>query len=151
MSLETWKEEFYPIEADKSVGSQLEAVEHSLRKWRGLDADTLKRHGLRQAYNGLKEDGEPHFFIDYTSCALCLLVNAVNDGCDKCPLFKARGGFPCDELMMDEDENLLEDSSPYVTWTRFNDPAHMLEWLEKTREFVLLEKEKLENGHDHDI
>lgn len=151
MSLETWKEEFYPIEADKSVGSQLEAVEHSLRKWRGLDADTLKRHGLRQAYYNLEEDRGGKFHIDYTSCALCRLVNATEDGCYECPLYAVRGGVPCDVIMVDEDENLLETFSPYVKWTRFNDPAPMLEWLEKTREFVLLEKEKVENGHDHDI
>lgn len=39
MSLETWKEEFYPIPADEVPESQ--ALAHSLRKWEGLRKENL--------------------------------------------------------------------------------------------------------------
>jgi hypothetical protein len=33
MSAQSWKDEFYPVEAIAAVGSWTEAAQHSLRKW----------------------------------------------------------------------------------------------------------------------
>ena len=38
MSLQTWMDEFYPTPAQK-FPTELEAVEHSLSKWKGLTID----------------------------------------------------------------------------------------------------------------
>ena len=46
MSLKTWKKEFYPISASRVRKDAIAAIEHSLRKWRGLTKDQMKRHGV---------------------------------------------------------------------------------------------------------
>lgn len=103
MSLETWKKEFYPEEAGafwKGGRTAREAVEHSLRKWRGTLPENLARHEL------LCEAGDAYFsptLIDANlnimafggnNCALCELAEGCADEsgdirggkCDYCPL-----------------------------------------------------------------
>lgn len=45
MSLQSWQDEFYPVEADQPQ-TQLDAARHSLQKWQGVMKKNLKRHGL---------------------------------------------------------------------------------------------------------
>lgn len=46
MSLKTWMEEFYPSDATDAISSDLEAIEHSLQKWKGAVKENVERHGL---------------------------------------------------------------------------------------------------------
>jgi hypothetical protein len=50
MRLTTWEKEFYPITAEEfEKGTNDRAlVDHSLRKWRGLRIENLRRHKLIQ-------------------------------------------------------------------------------------------------------
>ncbi len=78
MSMETWKQEFYPVEAN-SDEAQARPVTHSLRKWIGLRQENLNRHGLYldgiDVYEKEKDrdnlDEEPDLVVGATSCALC--------------------------------------------------------------------------------
>ena len=76
MSLETWKAEFYPVSAHEAIGSELEAAEHSLRKWQGRAEPNLEKHGMQvsgcQDIAAIGEDAtaEKFSFLAAT-CALC--------------------------------------------------------------------------------
>lgn len=138
MSLKTWKKEFYPIDADETT--KKEAAAHSLRKWKGLTKENLRKHGLYRDMTTLREagregaspydaDGELTFFpIDADTCALCNHFMFVDDGdesttlCAACPLAKVLGGKPCDK----------GPSSPYMTYEHSGRPAKMINALEKT-------------------
>jgi hypothetical protein len=102
MSMETWEAEFYPIDA-RDCGAK-DAVAHSLRKWRGLRADALQRHGMTVVATPMScpriTDGRNELSIDADSCALC--VEYFHDGeayddfgaCGSCPLYLV-AGHPC--------------------------------------------------------
>lgn len=101
MSLETWKAEFYPEDAALFYTEQrsaLEAVEHSLRKWRGLLPENLAKHGVEKDGIGIKETRriscKERFWFRAENCALCEWSLKARDGgetpmdeeCDCCPL-----------------------------------------------------------------
>ena len=83
MSEDSWKAEYYPIEASMVKGI-LPALFHSKRKWVGARAANLKRHGL---------DTVPICFSlgtcavcnQYSECAGCLLLKAYKDRMDGRP------------------------------------------------------------------
>ncbi len=105
MSLETWKEEFYPIPADEVPESQ--ALTHSLRKWEGLRKENLEKHGVG-ATGGYVDE----MSIDSSTCALCHHhIDSVR--CATCPLVKLTMGGNCD--------------SEYVWWNHAGDPEPMIE------------------------
>ena len=92
MSLKTWEEEFYPVEADspEAQASTLAAVKHSLRKWRGLRPEALLKHrvALEGPYHKEVVDcGRESLAINVSSCALCLKFHC----CDGCPLVEVSG------------------------------------------------------------
>lgn len=45
MSLQTWKDEFYPVPASEPIGGHKAQIEHSLRKWRGATKENTEKHG----------------------------------------------------------------------------------------------------------
>lgn len=116
MSLETWKAEFYPVEAISVPEDQ--AVEHSLQKWYGLRKENLKRHGVRHTGVNITDDAGKQLAINGHSCALC----RHHPECTGCPLVRVHG-VPCDE---DGDMPL----SPYVRFIDAGDPEPMIEILE---------------------
>lgn len=120
MSLESWKQEFYPVEA-KSCPKEL-AVEHSLRKWRGLTEENLKRHGLDRDGSRLLDEDDEFLGIDSDSCALCW-HHSTTTTCPSCPL-AARRGIRCDISLRDE------SGSPYHAFTKAGDPMPMIRLLE---------------------
>lgn len=142
MSLQTWKDEFYPVRA-REVDAK-DAVEHSLTKWRGLRQENLERHqvcisGLAVAEVG----GSTHFTLSASTCALCEHYYNPNKediegdedddkglACETCPLAKARGGYACDRDMPD---SATGDAAPYF---RLPDPEPMIRWLEKAKDYV---------------
>jgi hypothetical protein len=123
MTLQTWKEEFYPIDA-KYVSKE-DAVEHSLRKWIGLRAENLSKHGVNATYSRVYDgDGvcgeDEMMYIDDESCALC--VHYIENECSACPLFGLLGRS-CDK----GDEIISE----YASFVRFGNPEPMITALER--------------------
>jgi hypothetical protein len=133
VSLKTWKDEFYPVEADKTEPG-IEAIEHSLRKWRGLRAENLAKHDCGES-RGTIYDGIRVFDVNNMSCALCFHAAEWNGmlgsgDCDDCPL-RDYLGRSCDES--------LEEPMPYVVYRRNGDVEPMIEALGGALE---MEKEK---------
>lgn len=124
MSLATWKAEFYQVEA-KDVKPE-DAVQHSLTKWVGLRKENLSRHGLVAKRKRIEEEfnSDSLFFVDGCSCALCFHYESDynNRHCQKCPLYKALGNKRCDQSYWPNES----DISPYLKWTRENDPKPMI-------------------------
>ena len=105
MSLETWKAEFYPCEAD-SKEAQKDPILHSLRKWYGLRWENLFRHGLMLRGRLLVSEQastltyDECLEIDGDTCALCRRFHQLFC-CDDpdlgvCPLRTVSGGNNCD-------------------------------------------------------
>jgi len=78
MTLEQWKAIYYAIPASEAVGSDAEALEHSLWKWIGF------REKTPQGFNGMG------------TCALCRRYYTSVSGCLGCPL--GRAGKSCAEV-----------------------------------------------------
>lgn len=119
MSLETWKDEFYPIAADRVARDPLSAIAHSLRKWFGLRPDALKKHHLTRRMFGTIIHRNATLSIDDRTCALCVIYKNQNEygaaACTKCPLAIARGGTPCDRVAPAE---LRQGKSPYAAFIK---------------------------------
>jgi hypothetical protein len=148
MTIETWKKEFYPVEAEDCPEDQ--AIEHSLLKWQGLSPDNLAKHGLELSprFAGIIEIGKEYddanakFFIGSDSCALCHHFhsddpdedeNGDETHCLECPLAITRGAA-CDHLLVDEEGEELENESPWHEYAKSRDPKPMILWLTKTLE-----------------
>jgi len=127
VSLETWKEEYYPVPA--SAVSREDALDHSIRKWEGLRPENLKRHGLRRAEitrrTIVEKDSLEGLDIDAGSCALCHHYEESGK-CPECPLYLVRGAR-CDTWVR---ESAL---SPYQSWMRTGSPVAMLELLDAAK------------------
>ena len=77
MSVKTWIEEFYPVSAKDLVNrgnpSDLDLVNHSLKKWEGARSGNLERHKVELDCAKLSDDGEigDVFFFGSETCSLC--------------------------------------------------------------------------------
>jgi hypothetical protein len=109
MSEESWKEEFYNVDAGDTCKAQ--AVEHSLRKWKGLTKESLRRHGLSRV---------PIEISSYT-CALCLHYYDEEPECNACPIVKVTGRECDGDLDYPE-----EESSPWGDYVDSRDPSRMI-------------------------
>ena len=121
MSLKTWKEKHYNIRATQVLPE--DAVEHGLRKWEGLDAKTLKEHGLELDYIYLIDINSGDTLpITGSTCSLCRIYidYAGENRCSKCPLFEILGE-PCDD----------NPTSPYSIFLATQDPQPMIEALKQ--------------------
>ena len=132
MTVKTWKEEFYPIPADQATDTELEAIEHSLRKWRGLTKENRAKHGLTLndfvAYNSCSL-----IVINGSTCSLCkrhTVPLSFLTECSQCSI-TAITGTPCDK----------SGGSPWSMWRFQNDPRPMISVLEQC-----LEEEKERAG-----
>lgn len=116
----TWMEKYYPIAAHDCCEDK--AIEHSLRKWKGLRVDTLAEFGLE----------EPPIEVDCDTCALCyhyLRPPTEGNECRNCPLCKTLG-YACDR----QNPKWNELTGPYVLYKMDGDPEPMIEALEKCLE-----------------
>lgn len=133
MSLQSWKEEFYPVDA--SDCPKEDAIEHSLLKWVGLRRENRGRHDVGlDGFNGVIEQSlksGDRLGIDSVSCALCVVH--LDRSCGDCPLFLVRGQ-QCDHRTQDEEASGL--SSPWTAWAVGRDPEPMIFWLIKAKEQV---------------
>lgn len=104
MSFETWAEEFYPIPAEEATGSELEAAEHSLRKWRGRLAGVPEKHGLTVERQHFRDPEEGIvFFFDASTCALCgYAVNNTEQISEETVLAAHPNDDPSELLEMDD-------------------------------------------------
>ena len=90
MSLESWRKEYYPVDADK-LTSRDDAVliEASLLKWIGLQKGNLVEHGLQREYSSYKQFLLKGKSMDnHNQCALCTKYYGSNGvfNCFGCPL-----------------------------------------------------------------
>ena len=133
MSIKTWKEKFYPSAASVPK-TMLGALEHALRKWKGLYPSVLKEHNLKIGENTEQEpelvgkDGT--FSLGTDTCAVCV---AVNVKCKICPLYKVRGK-KCDAAPE------WGIQSPYSALTVYGDPTYMIGLLHEAIELVKKEQ-----------
>lgn len=116
MSLQTWKAEFYPIEAEDVP--KVDALAHSLRKWEGLLPENLKRHAVYLEYANVRDQNE-NFPIDASTCALCIYYSNW-PVCQKCPIWEQNQNR-CDE----------SSSSVYTLFEANDDPNPMIQLLRK--------------------
>jgi len=121
MSLATWLKKYYPVKASDAASNDIEACEHSLRKWRGLSLTILKKHKVNKNTFAILDDADS-LDIDDRSCALCVRHNDALNGCPSCPITKATGKICCDDSSM---------NSPYATWDYTGNHAPMIKVLEK--------------------
>lgn len=144
MSLQTWRNEFYPITAHACVRrDKTKALDHSLRKWEGVRPKNLKRHGvvLRNSDLICKKTGELMRF-SARNCSLCVAHLRTKKGvssCNQCPLALSRAGIPCDKV----DDNTGEWLSPFHWFTQEGTPIPMQRALVKAKKWqAKQEKEK---------
>ena len=98
-----WLTNYYQVAADNlRDATNLECLEHSLKKWIGLTR--LKSYGLMLDHDerSLVEEKTSNIVlrIDSGSCALCIKhYDTYRDGidCKKCPL-AIHLGKPCDDM-----------------------------------------------------
>lgn len=136
-TLQDWINTYYPISASAAIGSDIEALDHSIRKWSGLGPDILKQHNVEQggAIRGRyilltissPTEARQTFSVTDSSCALCKLddLRRSEDGdpdvCANCPLVQC-GEHECGA-----------DGSPYSHWIDTGDNIPMLETLIRVR------------------
>jgi len=121
MSLQTWKQEFYPVPA--SEVPEADAIAHSLRKWIGLRKANLERHGMETNGASVFDIRYYHLPIDITSCALC--AHYWDAGCSQCPLDAIRG-CKCYGAAIND-----EPLSPFSAFRDHFDPEPMIALLEE--------------------
>ena len=85
MSLESWRKEYYPVDADK-LTSRNDAVliEASLLKWIGLQEGNLAEHGLEKDGRCFGFYVEDEHLSGTSHCALC--TKYFRKDCVGCPL-----------------------------------------------------------------
>lgn len=130
MSLKTWMEEFYPIEAHDvaanpyvpEVEFNIDLVNHSLTKWTGLKPENIKKHNLEYGDYWILEQGtlSPRFYVDSESCALC----AAYDDCKNCPLQH--------QLPPDLQEERFGCEHEFQQYRDHHDPEPMINLLQTT-------------------
>lgn len=141
MSLATWKKEFYPVEADspEAQASARAAIEHSLRKWRGLRPEALLKHEVRLEGPHHKEvvdagRADERQGISSRSCALCVRFDDAGGNCDGCPIVKV-SGMACDHA-----EN-IDEVTAWEVYVHDADPEPMIAQLEKALALVSGDKD----------
>lgn len=74
MSLQTWLEEFMPVDPALAAGqSDLAAAEHSLKKWCGVSLENQNRHDVIYTRNNyIEEDNGYRKRLESINCALCI-------------------------------------------------------------------------------
>jgi hypothetical protein len=127
MSLFTWKQKYFS-DIHEAAEDPITAVEHSLKKWKGLKAKNLAKHDLKIVMNDVYDpDLEIELGIDSGSCALCLWSGRDCEDdydCTQCPIYEITGKV-CDGL-----------GSPFAAWLEHNDPEPMIKVLKHCRKHL---------------
>jgi hypothetical protein len=137
MSLQTWKDEFYPVRA-KDCPIE-DAIDHSIRKWEGMRQENIDKHGIKLVSGVLESvpfDMKEVLYINASTCALCHYYAKEGPyGCAACPITaykKSRDesvtGDPCgNAYMWGIGRRLL---------VPHRDPTVMIELLKNTKEHM---------------
>lgn len=123
MSMQTWAKQYFDGNLDRFKEIEdpmIPALEHSIRKWRGLSPAALQRHGLKRDRECIFDEAT-ELTVSNETCALCFLY--LSTYCYDCPLHMFLG-CRCDETIKPED---FEDS--YRAFTRRGDNRPMLKAL----------------------
>lgn len=148
MSIESWKKEFYPVEASKV--SKKNALLHSIQKWSGLTKKAVKLHKLTIIGGDLYAKDQYSFSTTSSTCALCLYYYSREQipYCGSCPLSLVRGSVPCDCYMSDIDNT---GRSPFHAFQVNGNTRPMLKWLRRALKFEQATKKqgKLKGGKQH--
>lgn len=93
MGLKQWRRKFCPQLNFKDM-TPVQAVQHALRKWRGLCKENLRKYGMVRRGKVIwdKEDGK--FAITTETCSLCYFWYGKDD-CNDCPLARVNEEIPC--------------------------------------------------------
>jgi hypothetical protein len=139
MSVNSWVKEFYPITAKDAAGSDLDAIDHAIKKFEGASYDARSKHKVFMDKGVLSDHADETFYFDSTTCALCLR-HFKNDAdltrmqsCRDCPLAMSREGFPCD----------YDPLSPFRVFLRRKDSRKMIEALKNARAMVIKKQQDL--------
>jgi len=125
MSLESWKQLYYPITAEEAAKlSSREIIQHSLTKWIGLRKTNLDRHGVWKSVVCLLTDGSdtPKLSITGSTCSLCARYYDPSAdepaSCASCTLAQlGKSGTDC--------------FKEYIHWRDTADPEPMIALLER--------------------
>lgn len=130
MSLESWKKEFYPMEADVCPRDNETMLLHSLLKWVGARHENLREHDMDFVGRGMIMGSFEDFAFNAITCALCLeyLVELDQEegepdiACVGCPLRDLQG-TPCCYV--------TDQVDPYAVFLEKGDPEPMIEALKQ--------------------
>jgi hypothetical protein len=138
MTLQSWKDEFYPVDAD-CVAPE-DAIAHSLQKWTGLLRENLEKHdcsiGLYESVtdhsflcSGVKDRYGLVLEISSDSCALCSLYfwGRQEHEHTECPLYGVHG-VNCDDVTS------RKGLSPWYMWVYEGNPRPMIALLREALE-----------------
>lgn len=101
MSLKTWMEEFYPVEASADM-TEIEMIDHALLKYKGTTKENLDKHGVKMHihsdYAGTvlaEKDAiishvSKFFVFNIDQCSYCRKYFC--DDCIGCPLYEHGDG-----------------------------------------------------------
>lgn len=120
MTIKSWKEENYPIDAkDLRESSDRECIEHSLKKFEGTKKENLKKHNVI-LYKGdiYFTNGLTCFSFNGLTCALCQKYCLRESSCSNCPLSKI--GKQCSA-----------SESPWKIFLKDNNPIPMIRALKE--------------------
>lgn len=127
MSLESWKAIYFPTPIKDATFTEQSAVEHCLRKWRGLRAEVLEQHQI-MLFSSYESGFSFHnCYVNAQTCALCVRHDII---CSKCSLALSRDRFPC--ILKRPTETI----SPWLAWLENSDPEPMIQALEQALEYV---------------
>lgn len=141
MSVESWRDEFYPISARamaRRSDDPLVLTKHALQKWKGFLPENLEKHGI-----GPNDDLEVS--ADVSSCALCEAYMNIEPLCRDCPLYQLR----------DEKCYKAIEGSPAVYSSQINDygrpryPEITIKGLEDT--ILMLEKKNAAHSQNSEV
>lgn len=136
MSLDTWKEEFYPTDAVEFYGSTdwLAGLNHAHTKWIGFRPECLERHDLTNIGAAiLKDDDGERMYINGSTCALCSMAHVSNAplDCSLCPLYRANGRISCDHNIIGDNAVCPNRMSPWAEFVRNKNPEPMINLIQK--------------------
>lgn len=146
MSVKSWLKEFYPVDCDdESIKTNLQAVQHSLQKWRGLTQEQLQKHRVsvdqRSGWHAgrlLSGRSKGRLRINDQSCSLCQKHMDSND-CKSCPITRVTGRR-CDQKAYNQTKDVW--GSPWHEFTDNCNPAPMIAVLERTEAHLLKEQKR---------
>lgn len=150
MSIKTWKEEFYPVDAEEfENASDEECIKHALQKWKGALPENCEKHEISYEDHLIFEprSSDLPFVFNGRNCSLC---QKYNDSCrdnddDFCPIVRFLGES-CDDsinhytskINLDEE---TKNNFHEAYYEAQNNPAIVIELLTHVLNFVKRENQ----------